>query len=49
MDRRPNSTQLGTRSGDDAPNINEQSEYGPGGAGYSWAKRTLIGYVEEMS
>ncbi|WP_029431405.1 mycofactocin-coupled SDR family oxidoreductase [Blastococcus sp. URHD0036] len=26
----------------------DNPEFGPGGAGYSWAKRTLISYVEQM-
>lgn len=31
------------------PNTTSNPVMGPGGAGYSWAKRTLIGYVEEMA
>ncbi|MGD1256969.1 mycofactocin-coupled SDR family oxidoreductase [Mycobacterium seoulense] len=31
------------------PTATTNSAMGPGGAGYGWSKRTLIGYVEEMS
>jgi SDR family mycofactocin-dependent oxidoreductase len=31
------------------PGTTSNPAMGPGGAGYSWSKRTLIGYVEEMS
>ncbi|OBK63242.1 3-ketoacyl-ACP reductase [Mycobacterium colombiense] len=31
------------------PNTTSNPVMGPGGAGYSWAKRTIIGYVEEMA
>lgn len=31
------------------PNTTSNPVMGPGGAGYSWSKKTLIGYVEEMS
>jgi SDR family mycofactocin-dependent oxidoreductase len=31
------------------PNTTSNPVMGPGGAGYSWSKKTLIGYVEEMT
>ncbi|GFG83975.1 mycofactocin-coupled SDR family oxidoreductase [Mycolicibacter algericus] len=31
------------------PGTTSNPVMGPGGAGYSWSKKTLIGYVEEMS
>ncbi|MGX9787816.1 mycofactocin-coupled SDR family oxidoreductase [Mycobacterium sp. MMS18-G62] len=31
------------------PNTTNNPVMGPGGAGYGWSKRTLIGYVEEMA
>lgn len=31
------------------PNTTSNPVMGPGGAGYGWAKRTIVGYVEEMA
>ena len=31
------------------PGATDNPIMGPGGAGYSWSKRTLVGYVEEMA